>query len=361
MKHYKPTRYKAHKKPINKMPLFILAAGLLMLLLSIALGAYLGTLATNVAEEESGDGAQTPTDPYKVYDAYERLDAPTGRYVALDGYAYESDEDAERAILRANGSLVHALCINLLDSDGAPSYKSEFYSKTYSAKSGEIDIALLLSRFKKNEIAVTAYLDVYSLREQYREHSAERTSLELGIIKETYAAGLRDLIISTGEGTDIDLLYSYVCKIKQACPEMVVGFSVSSSVVLSDSIYTAKLDDVFDYIAIDLSENLRTAIELSAPSVDTEAGTDASAETGETGSADIQPDYDAWTEAASEKLSSAAGASTTIAERYGARLLIRCGWDCKLCKGTIEKALEALGTSNYTIVGYNCEHTVSAK
>lgn len=322
MKHYKPTRYKAHKKPINKLPFVILGAAVLMLGLSVALGAYLNTLSAPSTDADT-DTQASLSDPYSVYDGYSKLSVQKNKYMALDGYAYSSDDDAETAILRANGSLVRALCIDLLDASGAPSYNSSFYKNTYSAECGKIDLSLLLSRLTKNGIEFSAYFELCSQMTDFEGNADARTDLELGIIKEAYAAGLRDITVSTGEKTEADILYAYIKRIKEACPELAVGICMDADLLYSDSIYTAKLDDIFDYLAIDLTAKL--------PASSDDGGT-------------------------TQAFFEASGAYLVIAQRFESRMLVRSGDGCELCKSTAKEAFEALGVDSFMLVCGVCGH-----
>ncbi len=353
LKHYKQTRYKAHRKPINKTLLLVILAGLIMIGGSIALGAYLGTLSSEppgMPEDTAGSEAVFP------YDEYPKLSTHSLCASMLPSSAYESDEAADAAILRANGSLVKALCINLTDESGKPTYDSAVYEKAFSAVGGNIDLALFLEKTGKNGISVTAAFSILSLNEQYADIADIRRGYEIGLICEAYAMGLRDVVLTDIDAASPDELYSLVREIKAQAPELAVGISVTPETLLSDSIYTAKLDDVFDYIAFNFTEAFGASASASDTGADTGADTGTDTGAADTSGGDGSADTDGATGEASDPFTESVRSALVLMGRFSSRAYIEAGDGCEHCVRLAEDALLSLGVQSYMLALSEARH-----
>lgn len=252
LKHYKPSRYRRHRKPINKKALFIILAGLVMFCGSVALGSYLGSLSEDTLVDSTDTGEVD--DGYLPYDKYPKLDIAQVGAEPLTQKGYTSDAEAEYAIMKATGGMVRALSFRLTDARGVPSYKSEIYEKAYSAPSGKIDLAKFISTAEKSSISLFALFSYKSRNADYESIRGIRESYELAVIAEAYSLGVREMTLTDIEVTDTDLLYEIVCGIKDRAPDLRLGILIDPSGVTDDVMYLARLDDIFDYIALDLSE-----------------------------------------------------------------------------------------------------------
>lgn len=322
LKHYKPTRYRRHRAPIDRRILIVAAAAVLMLAGSVALGSYLGSLAEDLPADTDTPIDTTDTSP--SYDAYPKLDIRPAGSMPMTADAYTKDSLADKFVMKAAGSLVRSISVVLTDSRGVPSYKSDIYEKAYAAPSGNIDLASLIQKAKKSDIETIAIFSYMSENEAYRDIRAIRESYERAIIAEAYSLGVRELILTDIETTDIDTLYSVVCGIKERAPELRVGIAVPPS-ACADVMYTARLDDVFDFIALDMTEAFRADIEKYPK--------------GEYSSAD---EY---------ALSGAVREHYFTLARYPSRVYIRLDEDCSHCSALARSIFEAEEVSSYVIAG----------
>ena len=322
LKHYKPSRYRRHRKPINKKALLVILAGLVMFGGSVALGSYLGTLAENSVPEVT-DTDKAEDGGYLPYDKYPKLEiAPFGAE-PLTELGYTSDTEAERAIMKATGSMIRSLSVRLTDAAGIPSYKSEIYEKAYSAPSGKIDLGRFVSTAEKSGITLSAIFSYKSRNSDYESIRAIRESYELGIIAEAYALGVRELTLSDIEPTDTDLLYEIACAVKDRAPELRLGILIDPAKAPEDDMYLARLDDIFDFIALDLTE---------AFALDTAA----------------YPE-EKWSADAEYKLKQALGTHVFTLERYPSRVYIATSEECSHCNLLARDILASLEIDSYIL------------
>ena len=337
LKHYKQARYKAHRKPINKTVLIGVVAAVVIFALSIALGTYLSSIAAPDADDSSE--TDLPPEPSPSYNGYGKIKpASVGAY-PLSLEAYTSDEEADRAILRANGALIGALSIDLLSESGAPSYKSDVYRKACSAEGGVIDLSLFLQKAEKNGITVCSVFDVYSLGGERSDTAQLRRALELALLSEAYGYGIREVLLCGIEEDDTDVLYEYVLQIKRSAPELAVGIAVTEEKLSEDTVFCAKLADIFDYIAVDLSEELAACVSEYDPAPvpsahDSEDGSDNSSEEEKENES---PDY----------IADGIDRASRIFLQYGAKAYIDLGDGCAYCTETAVGALKASGIENF--------------
>lgn len=322
LKHYKPTRYRRHRAPIDRRILIVLGAAALMLAGSVALGSYLGSLAKDLPADT--DTPIDTTDSSPAYDAYPKLDISPLGSMPMTADAYTKDAFADKFVMKAAGSLVRSISVVLTDSRGVPSYKSDIYEKAYAAPSGNIDLARLIEKAKRSDIETIAVFSYRSENEAYRDIRAIRESYERAIIAEAYSLGVRELILTDIETTDIDTLYSVVCGIKERAEDLRVGIAVAPS-VCADVMYTARLDDVFDFIALDLTEAFGADIEKYP-----------------------NGDYSRDNEYA---LSAAVREHYFTLARYPSRAYIRLDEDCSHCTALARNIFEAEGVLSYAITG----------
>lgn len=322
LKHYKPSRYRRHRKPINKKALLIILAGLVMFGGSVALGSYLGTLAENSAPEVT-DTDKAEDDGYLPYDKYPKLDIASFGAEPLTERGYTSDTEAERAVMKATGSMIRAISFRLSDAAGVPSYKSEIYERAYSAPSGKIDLARFVGIAEKSGITVSAVFDYKSRNSDYESIRAIRESYELGIIAEAYALGVRELTLSDIEPTDTDILYEIACAVKDRAPELRLGILIDPNVDSEDDMYLARLDDIFDYIALDLT---------GAFALDTAAYPDGK-----------------WTAEGEYKLEQALGAHVFTLERYPSRVYIELSEECSHCTSLARDIFASLEIDSFIL------------
>ena len=271
LKHFKMSRYKPHRKPINKKAVAIVAFALLCFGASIGLGKYLDTVASDVISPNGSDTVDN-TGIFTPYDDYDKIAVGKIEAGALESSAYLSDENADRAILKLNGSLKSAVSIRLLDEKGAPTYHSDVYERAYSADSGEMSLALFMKKAEQSGISVCAIFDMSSYSEEFADVGALRRGYELSMIGEAYSLGVRDMILCGIEQRDTAALYELVLSIKSSAPDLALGFAADYTELCSDSMLCARLDDMFDYLVYDLSDVF--SIRDAEPDTDTESEQD---------------------------------------------------------------------------------------
>ena len=322
LKHYRPTRYRRHRAPIDRRIIIVAAAGVLMLAGSIALGSYLGSLAEQLPSDTdvpSQTLASTPS-----YDAYPKLDVERVISMPLGSDAYTKDTQADKFVMKAAGSLWRSLSIDLVDSRGVPRYKSDVYEKAYAASSGSIDLGRLIEKAQKSDISLHATFSYRSQSAEYADIKAIRESYELTLIGEAYALGIRELTLTDVACSDTDVLYRVLCNIKERAPSLAVGITVSAQ-ECADYMYIARLDDIFDFIALDLSEAFSRDVALYPES-----------------------EYSAEAE---YSLASQLSEHFFTLERYSSRVYIRVSEDSTRTLSLARSILEAEGVSSALISG----------
>lgn len=354
LKHYKQSRYKAHRKPINKAPILIVTAVILMIGASIALGAYLNTLSSDITgdTDDSAHGADAGVE--FPYDGYEKLSVGYMSAKMLLSSAYDSDENAQAAL--HSYSAGSAVFIELLDTNGAPRYKSAVYEKAYSAQSGNIDLSAFIEKAQKSSIGVSASFTVLSMTEDYREVSEQRRSYELSLLGEAYALGLREVVLCGIESGDADFLYSYALQIKNTAPELAIGICIPASVLYGDTVYAAKLDDIFDFIACDFTHEFSTLASIAPPKApeSTEGGESAvtQPDTGasvSTGTSDTDTASEDAAQTAKSMLVQSIERSLVLMQRFSSRAYIEAGDGCEHCTALALQTFAELGVSNYML------------
>ncbi len=321
LKHYKPSRYRPHKKPIDRRVLAVIISAIAILALSIGLGAYLNTLTSSLPDTDTQNTEDTNLPSITTpYDAYPKLPIEPMAASPFPAEGYISDAEADRAIMRACGSLVHALCLNLTDQSGKPTYKSAVYEKALSAQSGQIELSVLIDKATKNGVAITASMPLLSRFPEHSDVKSVRESLELCIIEEAYRAGVRELVLCVPVQNDPEQMYSFICTVKASSPELRVGICTPPSEKTQDPEYMAKLDDIFDFIAIDFSEAFAADAALSAPAAEGE-GT----------------------------LENALAKNTYSIERYPARIYLNAGDGCTHCMELAKSVLSRMNITSYML------------
>ncbi len=277
LKHYKMTRYKAHRKPIDKRVLAIVLSSLTFIVLAVLLGKHLDGIS-NASTPPSDTSSEQSV---QSYDAYPKLEVGKLFAYPLEEGAYASEEEAKNAILRLNGAYKSAVSIKLLDRLGAPAYKSGVYESIYSAKGSEFDLGAFIGEAAKNNITALGIFPVRAFTEENGASATARRSFELSLLCEAYELGIRDVLLLIDNPSDVDSLYEITSAVKARCPELLLGVSAEYSLLCSDSALYAKLDDVVDYIAFDFTDTLK-----SSPSEDT---ADTAAPDTTDGEGDTQP------------------------------------------------------------------------
>lgn len=338
LRHYKQARYKAHRKPMNKTVLIGIIAAVVIFALSVALGAYLGSIAIPDADDTQESDATTAPSP--SYNGYNKVKAPALCSYPLASDAYTSDEETDRAILRANGALINSLCIDLLTEDGAPSYKSEVYRKACAAEGGVIDLAQFLQKAQRNNISVCSTFKAHSLCSDTSDVTELRRVLELALLSEAYGYGIREVLLTGVTESDADVLYSYVLALKKTAPELAVGIALDADTLLGDSVFCAKLADIFDYIAVDLTSEFSSLVAEYSPAAPSANDTEKD-EDSDTNNAQGQE--------GSDPLSDSIKLASRIFLRYGAKAYIDIGDGCEYCKKTAQEKLKAAGVESFVL------------
>ncbi len=333
IKHYRQSRYKAFRKPVNKTLLIAIIAASVILVLSIALGSYLGKLSA--PDSEVGETQPPEQLPQKIYDAYPKLHVGSVSSHPLSESAYLSDTEADSAILKANGAMIKALCVQLLDGTGAPRYKSDVYSRVYSAPAKGMDLALFAEKTEKSGISLTAVFPMISLMDGNSDIKQARQSFELSLIAEAYSCGVRDILLTEADGESTGELYSLMQKIKGLCPELAVGILISSERA-ADTLLCAELDDIFDYLAIDHTEAFVLDVADHVPKKERAEQSGSSSDT-------------QLPQPSESHLYKSIYASLLISERFGARAYVNIGDGCEYCTDMAKIALESARIENYLL------------
>ncbi|MBQ2863559.1 MAG: hypothetical protein IJE84_05220 [Clostridia bacterium] len=286
LKHYKQSRYRKHRAPVNKKLVLVIISGVIMLAGSIALGNYLSYLSSlppaDTAETEDTSATLSP------YDKYPHIETEKGQTLPLSSSAYLSEEAAERAVMKAAGELVRSLSFNLTDGRGIPNYKSGVYEKAYSAPSSVLELDKLISTAAKSGVRLSGVLSYRSANEEYSDIREIRESFELAVISECYALGLRQLTLTDVETRDPDALYAILCKIKERAPDLAVGILLRSGDGEGNALFWQRIADAFDFIALDYTQELERDL---APDEQTKTET-GEGEGQETNIAPAEPEYE---------------------------------------------------------------------
>lgn len=322
LKHYRPTRYRRHRAPVDRRVLIVAVSFVLMLAGSIALGSYLGSLADELPSDTDTSYDTLPESP--SYDEYPKLAIEKTAVMPLTADAYTKDAQADKFVMKAAGSLWRAVSIDLVDLRGVPRYDSEIYERAYAAPSGNIDLGNLIEKANKSGISLSATFSYKSENAEYADIRAIRESYELALISEVYSIGIRELTLTDVECADIDTLYCVVKKIKQRAPELRVGITLSPA-ECTEAEYLARIDDVFDFIALDLSEAFSADVALYA-------------------SAEYSSD-------AQYSLAAALREHFFTLERYPSRVYIRLAEESAQAFSLARNILEAEQISSYLISG----------
>lgn len=341
LKHYRPARYRAHRKPINKTLLIGVVAAAVILVVSIALGLYLGKISAPDTDTDRDTGKTTT--PEQQYGAYEKINVSPVSALPFPAAAYESDSEAERAILRANGEMAGALCINLLTEQGAPSYKSEAYSRVYSAEAVGFDLKLFAEKAKKNAISAIGVFPMHSFREENSDIKNNRQEFELSLLCEAHAYGVGEVTLTGIDGGSPAELYSFMKKLKEQCPTLAVGILISAERA-ADTLLCAELDDIFDFLVFEHTSAFKETVADYLPDKNERSKDETESETEE----ETEPPKSALYESIESLL--------VTAERFGARVYIDIGDGCEYCLKTAKGTLSKLGVENFMLTLSDTQH-----
>lgn len=324
IKHYRPSRYRPHKRPIDPRIVFFAGAAAVMFLFAVILGAWLNSrVDVSATDTDSADTESVVIPEGNKYDAYPKISTEPTAAQIIARSAYSSDTNLDKVIEKARSGGADSLCVELTNADGIPRFTSQIYSDVLSASSGKADLTRFVNKAGMGGISVKAQITLRSQSESEADLRALRLSLELSLIAEAYRAGVREILLSGIEECSLDEQYSIVRRIKENCPELAVGGVVSlNTKQANDVVYMAELDDIFDYIAIDLSEQLATDC----------ADKNATIPEGE------------------GALESAVKNYTYAFTRYNARAFMRAGDGCSHCTGYAAEALAREGVGGYYFI-----------
>ncbi len=358
LKHYKQARYKAHRKPINKTLLIGIISAIVILVSSIALGAYLGSISA----PETDTDTQPEQAPQKVYDAYPKLQVGELSAFALPEVAYESDSEADQAILRANGEMAGALCVRLLLPSGAPSYKSEAYSRIYSAEAKGMDLALFSEKASKSGISLVGVFSMHSLKEENSDIAMTRQSFELSVLAEAYSYGVREVLLTEASAATPEQLFAFMLKLKGLCPELAVGISVSAETARSDSLLCAELDDIFDFLAFEHTSAFAESVSAHDPTLE-DGKNDKNDKNDKEDKDDKETDTDTQEPEEPPKSALYVSLESTLvmASRFGARVYIDIGDGCEFCTAEAKNTLQELGVENFMLTLSQAQHKTEEK
>ena len=324
MKHYRPSRYRPHKKPIDPRILLIVGSAAVMFVFAVILGAWLNSrVDEGTADTQSADAQTSQAPESSKYDAYPKITTePTGAGLIARS-SYSSDTNLDKAIDKARSGGLSTLCIELTNSDGIPRFTSQIYNDVLSGSSGKADLGRLINKASINGIGIKAHITLRSFAEQEADLRRLRLSLELSLIAEAYRAGVREILISGISELPLDEQYSILCSIREDCPELAVGSVVSlTPEQANDVILMAELDDVFDFIALDLTQA------LAADCADKKAEI---------------PEGEG-------EINKTVGAYAYAITRYGARAFMSAGDGCSHCTGYAAEALATAGVKGYYLI-----------
>ncbi len=337
IRHYRHARYRALRKPINKTVLIAIISAAVILAVSIALGLYLSKISA--PDPITDEGTVESSKPEKKYGAYKKIKTDPVSALPLPEAAYGSDEDAAGAILRASGELAGALCVKLLDGGGAPSYKSEVYSRVYSAEPDGFDLKAFAEKAAKSSIKTVGVFSVFSFGAEYADVKAARQAYEISLLSEAYSYGAREVILTGLEESSPAELYSFMKALKRECPELAVGILLSAESA-SDTLLCAELDDIFDFISFDLTASFENTVEGYDPDAD---------EQEDDGEKDEAQDTEQESEPPKSELYLEIESLLVTVQRFGARAYIDVGDGCEHCLKTAKSALTSLGVENYML------------
>ncbi len=342
LKHYKQSRYKAHRKPVNKTLLIAIISAVVILALSIALGLYLGKISAPEPDADKDTENQSTT---KAYDGYPKINPSPTKAIPLLSSAYENEGEAESTILRASGELAGAISVILLDENGAPCYKSEAYRRIYSAESGTFDIGAFIEKASKSELKTLGIFGITSFSEGNKDIRTARQDFELVLLSELYNFGLRELVLTGLPLSSPDALYTFMLTLKKLCPDMCVGISVSEN-ELENTILCAELDDIFDFLVFDFTRSHKeTVADCESKAENDDEDKDESEATDDEG----DTNEGETTEPAPSPLYSSIERAIVTAQRFGARIYIDIGDGCELCKKTAKETLTSLEIDNFIL------------
>ena len=342
LKHYRPARYRALRKPINKTLLIAIISAAVILAVSIALGLYLSKISA--PDPITDEGTVESSKPENKYDSYKKIKTEPVGALPMPETAYESDEEAEGAILRASGELAGALCVKLLDTDGAPSYKSEVYSRVYSAESDGFDLKAFAEKAAKSSIKTVGLFSVRSFDSEYADIKEARQAYEISLLSEAYAYGVSEVTLTgLGDSTPAEL-YSFMKALKRECPELAVGILITAETA-SDTLLCAELDDIFDFLAFDLTSAFVKTVQEYDPDADEQDEDEAESEDGAQETVPSQSELYLGIESLLVTL-----------ERFTARVYIDIGDGCEYCLKTAKSALASLEVENYMLTLSAAQH-----
>lgn len=324
IKHYRPSRYRPHKKPIDPRLVLIAGAAAVMFVFAVILGAWLNSrVDKSTADTESADEQTAEIPESNKYDAYQRISTEPSRAELIARSAYSTDTNLDKAIEKAKSNGTDTLCIELTNSDGMPRFTSQIYTDVLSASSGKADLTRFINKAGMSGISIKAQITLRSLSEEQSELRELRLSLELALIAEAYRAGVREILLTGIEELPRAEQYSLVCKIRENCPELAVGAALSLSAEQANDVITmSELDDIFDFIAIDLTQALAADC------------ADKKAEIPEGGG----------------ELDRALKDCVYAFTRYNARIFLRAGDGCSHCTGYAAEALARAGIKGYYFI-----------
>ena len=172
-----------------------------------------------------------------------------------------------------------------------------------------------------------------------RNVSELRRTLELALLREAYGYGIREVLLCGVAILDADALYSYVLELKSSAPELAVGIALPADVLLADSVFCAKLADIFDYIAVDLTSEFSSVVAdyTSTPSAHDTETNDENVTEGEQNNNVTDPIADSIKRAA------------RIFLRFGAKAYIDIGDGCAYCTETASNKLKASGVDSFVL------------
>ncbi len=324
MKHYRPSRYRPHKRPIDRRVLIIAGAAGAILLFSILLGAWLNSRVDESTDTSDTSDTQTEPAPERTgYDAYPRIETEGVGAGIIARSSYSSDSNLDKALARATEAGAEALCIELTNTDGIPRFTSSVYTDVLSGSSGKADLGRFITKAEMSGIEVRAQIALRSQSEQRQDLRDLRLSLEIALIAEAYEAGVREILLSGTEELALSSQYAIVRRIRESCPELAVGSVLKlTAEEAEDVILLAELNDIFDFIALDLTEA------LAADCADKKAEI---------------PEGEG-------ELERIAGQYVYAFTRYKARVFLRAGDGCSHCTGYAAEALGRIGAGGYYFI-----------
>lgn len=324
MKRYRPSRYRPHKRPIDRRVLILAAVAAGMLLFAVLLGAWLNSRVDNSTDTDSTadtDAAAIPEIP--EYDAYPRIDTEPAGAGIIARSSYSTDTNLDKALEKASENGLDALCIELTNTDGIPRFTSQIYADVLSASSGKADLGRFITKAGMAGIGIKAQLELRSQSEEKTDIRELRLALELSLIAEAYRAGVREILLSGIDKLPLKDQYALVCKIRESSPELAVGSVITlSAEQAEDAVYLSELNDIYDFTAIDLTEAL--AADCADKKAEIPEGEGA--------------------------LDMAVAKYVYAFTRYNARVFLRAGDGCSHCTGCAAEALARSDIKGYYLI-----------